>query len=88
MSRSLILSRFLVLELSLEMKHCNPVAQLIYTSKKKDNIYLALSQANNLEFLPIIFENTGRMHPKTETFLDGLCLTISMQEAELGNLIT
>ena len=31
-----------------------------------------MSQANNLEFLPIIFENTGRMHPKTETFLDGV----------------
>lgn len=26
--------------------------------------------ANNLEFLPLIFETTGKMHPKTETFLD------------------
>ena len=46
--------------------------------QNKDNKYLALSQANNLEFLPIIFENTGRMHPKTDTFL---CLKTSMQDA-------
>ena len=36
----------------------------------KNHSYLTLSQANNLEFLPLIFENTGRMHPKTELFLD------------------
>ena len=36
----------------------------------KNHNYLTLSQANNLEFLPLIFENTGRMHPKTESFLD------------------
>ena len=38
--------------------------------QKKDNKYLALSQANNLEFLPIIFENTGKIHPRSESFLD------------------
>ena len=36
----------------------------------KNYNYLTLSHANNLEFLPLIFENTGRMHPKTESFLD------------------
>ena len=36
----------------------------------KIHSYLTLCNANNLEFLPIIFENTGKMHPKTESFLD------------------
>ena len=31
-----------------------------------------ISIANNLEFLPIIFETTGKMHPKTECFIDRL----------------
>jgi hypothetical protein len=31
-----------------------------------------ISIANNLEFLPIIFETTGKIHPKTECFIDRL----------------
>jgi hypothetical protein len=37
---------------------------------RKNNKYSAVSEANDLEFLPLIFETTGKMHPKTETFLD------------------
>jgi hypothetical protein len=37
---------------------------------RKVTKYAAVSEANNLEFLPLIFETTGKMHPKTETFLD------------------
>ena len=43
-------------------------ANLCY--RRKVNKYGAISEANNLEFLPLIFETTGKMHPKTETFLD------------------
>ena len=31
---------------------------------------------NYLEFLPIIFETTGKMHPKTECFIDRLLIQI------------
>jgi hypothetical protein len=48
----------------------NRAANLYF--QKKEIKYLTLSKANNLEFLPIIFENTGRMHPKTESFIDGV----------------
>ena len=34
--------------------------------KRKVKKYGAISEANNLEFLPLIFETTGKMHPKTE----------------------
>ena len=32
----------------------------------KNRNYLTLSHANNLEFLPLIFENTARMHPNLD----------------------
>ena len=40
--------------------------------KDKVNKYAATAAANNLEFLPIIFETTGKMHPKTATFFDNV----------------
>jgi hypothetical protein len=43
-------------------------ANLCFNRKVKK--YGAISEANNLEFLPLISETTGKMHPKTETFLD------------------
>ena len=46
----------------------------------KNHNYLALSQANNLEFLPLIFENTGKLHPKTESFLDEVISLMNIDE--------
>jgi hypothetical protein len=45
-------------------------ANLCYA--RKQTKYMDISIANNLEFLPIIFETTGKIHPKTECFIDRL----------------
>jgi hypothetical protein len=37
--------------------------------RRKIAKYSTVSDANNLEFLPIIFETTGKMHPETEIFV-------------------
>ena len=39
---------------------------------RKEAKYREISTANNLEFLPIIFETTGKTHPKTESFFERL----------------
>ena len=49
--------------------------------QKKDNKYLALSKANSLEFLPIIFEIIGNMHPRKKCFLDGV-LSVMLNNRE------
>ena len=41
---------------------------------RKEAKYREISTANNLEFLPIIFETTGKTHPKTEFLADKLLL--------------
>ena len=37
--------------------------------RRKIAKYSTVSDANNLEFLPIIFETTGKMNPETEIFV-------------------
>ena len=39
---------------------------------RKEAKYREISTAKNLEFLPIIFETTGKMHLKTESFIERL----------------
>ena len=56
---------------------------LKYMASKADNMsdkafnskngkYKGISEGNGLSFLPIIFESTGRMHPKALEFFDSL----------------
>ena len=40
--------------------------------KRKNTKYLPVSTASNLEFLALIFETTGKMHPQTEKFIKSL----------------
>jgi len=40
------------------------------TYQRKKTVYQALCDANNLEFRPLIFESTGKLHPECRSFFD------------------
>jgi hypothetical protein len=39
---------------------------------KKQSSYRNIASANNLDFVPLIFESTGKIHPETVTFLNDM----------------
>jgi len=49
----------------------------------KERKYFNVADANNLEFLPIIFETTGKMHPKTTTFFDTVTSHMARGDASI-----
>ena len=42
------------------------------TYSKKQSSYRNIASANNLDFVPLIFESTGKIHPETVTFLNDM----------------
>ena len=54
----------------------------------KNNKYALVAHANNLEFQPLIFESTGRMHPECASFLKSAITKMSQDNSKLSSVFT
>jgi hypothetical protein len=63
----------------------NRVAELRYQEKERK--YHDTATANNLKFIPIVFETTGRMHPKSLKYLNDHILSKYDTHYQEGKLL-
>ena len=48
--------------------------------QRKETVYQALCDANNLQFRTLIFESTGKLHPECRSFFDRVISTVTAGE--------
>ena len=56
--------------------------------RSKTQKYAAVAATNNLEFQPLIFESTGRLHSSCEGFLKAAVSKMSQGNAKLNSMYT